>query len=523
MMGERLGKWTLSTEIGRGGMGRVYLAQEDLTGRQAAVKILSPELAVDQGFLGRFQREIEALSKLSHPHIVQFFDAGNDAGRYFYAMEYVPGESLEQLLDHKKRINARDFLDIALQICPALKHVHDHGIIHRDIKLSNILIRDDGIVKLTDFGIAKVFATTTLTQTGGVVGTAEYISPEQAMGKPVTKKSDIYSLGVVFYYMATGRLPFEGTGFLDLMHKHRYAQFDKPGKIAFDLPYEIDETICQMLEKDPAQRPPDCLVLGKQLDSIRRKLERKDQGTRVDQSDTIAQTKPAFDPRTSPGPITLAERHGEDASQYDPRGPIGRFFNRPLVLIVLLLLCVGTIVYAFLPPSSETLFRKGSELMASGRLADMETAWKDYLDPLSRRDPNGPYKDDIEKYRLRLQETRHPGANEARHFLAEADRRWEAGDAAGAMIIWRNVIAAFGGMEADEKAVEAAKKKLADAESPQAQANKLRRVRPILDRADELKKQGKRDEAERIWSALESLYRNDPAGREILEAIRKSR
>jgi predicted Ser/Thr protein kinase len=516
MMGERLGKWTLSTELGRGGMGRVYLAQEDLTGRQAAVKILSAELAVDAGFLNRFQREIEALSKLSHPHIVQFFDSGSDAGRYFYAMEFVPGESLDELVKQKKRLGWREFLDIALQICPALKHVHDHGIIHRDIKLSNILVRDDGLVKLTDFGIAKVFAASELTQTGGVIGTAEYLSPEQASGKPVTKKSDIYSLGVVFYALITGRLPFDGASFLDLMHKHRYAQFDRPGKVVFDCPHEIDEVICQMLEKDPSKRPPDCMVLSKQFDSIRKKMERKDQGTHVGDTETVAQTKAYFDPKV-PGPITLANQLGQTPD--DLRSPLARLFDQPLVIIALLLLCVGAIAYAFWPLSDEALFRKGSELLASERLADMEQGWADYLEPLSRRNSASDYQADIDKLKRKLEASRHPESNEPWRFLKQADRLYAAGDPATAAEIWRNVITAFGANEADAAAVDEARRRLAELQAPRVQAEKLKSVRPILDRAAALQAQGHNDEAERLWSALTALYRSDPSGGAILEAI----
>src|SRR5262249_8920951 len=154
------------------------------------------------------------------------------------------------IVKNQGRLHWRDALEIVLQICPALKHVHDHGIIHRDLKLSNVLVRADGIAKLTDFGIAKVFATTDLTQTGGVIGTPEYLSPEQGQGKPVTKKSDIYSLGIVLYALLTGRVPFLGTSALELMHKHRYSQFDRPAKLVGELPHDLDEIVCQMLAKD---------------------------------------------------------------------------------------------------------------------------------------------------------------------------------------------------------------------------------------------------------------------------------
>jgi len=183
MIGDRLGKWVIFKELGRGGMGSVYLAQEELTGKQFALKVLASELARDVGFLQRFQREIDTLSKLDHPNIVRFYEAGFENGHYFYAMEYVEGINLEQILEKQYRLPWKDVLDVALQVAPALRHVHDHGIIHRDIKPSNLILNAKGQIKLTDFGIAKVFAATHLTATNGIVGTAEFLSPEQAAGR----------------------------------------------------------------------------------------------------------------------------------------------------------------------------------------------------------------------------------------------------------------------------------------------------------------------------------------------------
>src|SRR5262249_14809286 len=189
MIGDRLGKWVIYKELGRGGMGHVFLAQEEIGGRQAAVKVLAAELAQDAGFLHRFQREIETLSQLEHPGIVRLYESGMENGLYFYAMEYVEGQSLEEILQEQGRMGWKEVLDIALQMCRALKQVHAHGIIPRDIKPPNILRTAQGQVKLTDFGIAKVFASTPLTATGGIVGTAEFLPPEQAAGKPVSKRS----------------------------------------------------------------------------------------------------------------------------------------------------------------------------------------------------------------------------------------------------------------------------------------------------------------------------------------------
>src|SRR5262249_36701303 len=197
--------------------------------------VLAVELATEIGFLQRFQREIEILRKLEHPNIVRFYESGQQDVHYWFAMEYVDGPSYQTILGQRNRLPWADVLALALQVAPALKHAHDRGVIHRDPKPSNLLIPlpqpgKPPLVKLTDFGIASLFASKHLTVTGGVVGTAEYLSPEQAAGKPVTRRSDLYSLGVVLYTLVTGRPPFEGDP-LDLLHKHRFAQFDRPARI----------------------------------------------------------------------------------------------------------------------------------------------------------------------------------------------------------------------------------------------------------------------------------------------------
>ena len=220
-----------------------------------AIKVLGPELATEVGFLQRFQREVDALHLLNHPNIVRFYESGAQDGRYFYAMEYVAGKNFEELLDGG-RLPWREVLDMALQVVPALKHAHDHGIIHRDLKPQNLMRDEAGVVKLADFGVAKVFASRQLTATGGIVGTAEYVSPEQASGKPVTPRSDLYSLGVVLYLLLTGRLPFKGGSIIELIHQHRYAQFDEPAKFVDDLPHDLNTVVCASWRRTPPSGPP---------------------------------------------------------------------------------------------------------------------------------------------------------------------------------------------------------------------------------------------------------------------------
>ena len=527
MLGESLGKWRIFKELGRGGMGRVFLAQEEGTGRQAAIKVLAGELAQDVGFLQRFQREIETLSQLSHPSIVSFYESGYENGQYFYAMEYVDGQSLDEMLQAQKRIPWRDVLDIAIQLCPALRHVHDHGIIHRDLKPSNIIRTSTGQIKLMDFGIAKVFASTHLTATGGVVGTAEFLSPEQASGKPVTKRSDLYSLGVVLYMLLTGRPPFDGSNILDLLHKHRYAQFDKPQKIVPEIPYEMDETVSQLLEKDPAKRPPDCMVLAKQLDGMRRRLDRRVQHTELlgaTDATLAEQRTDQVEPLDLPGPATLMSRlMREEIARQKLGSPLSQFVNHPAVLVTLLAACLAAIVWAFWPLGRDTLYERGARLMASSRLSDMQEAWREYLGPLEERFPDHPYKEEVDKFRMKLEAARSPTPTEAQHFFQLGERLRLEGNERAAREVWSSLAIAFDGSDADKDWVERAKKALGDLEKKGARGDRLKTLKPILDRAAVLQAQGQAEEAERIWSALETLYGQELGAADVLQEIRRQR
>jgi serine/threonine-protein kinase len=527
MSDERLGKWIISKELGRGGMGRVYLAQEENGGRVAAIKVLSAELAQDAGFRERFQREIEALSRLSHPNIVRFFEAGFENGKYFYAMEYVEGQSLEEALAEQRRLPWHEVLDAAVQVCPALRHAHDNGIIHRDLKPPNLLRTPSGQIKLTDFGIAKVFASQHLTATGGVVGTADYLSPEQAAGKPVTKRSDLYSLGAVLYTLLVGRPPFEGVSFVELLHKHRYAQFDRPQKLVPEIPHELDDIICELLDKDPAKRPPDCLVLGKRLESLRRKLERKSHATEAGfhTEPTVADNQPALE-RNVPGPGTLMSQlvRAELERQNRP-GPLNRLLNRAWLLALLLILCVGTIVWAFWPASAASLFEHGAALMNSKDPADWNTAERDYFKPLNANYPDHPYKEQIARFHEKIESARRlrETPSEAERFFQRGERLRQEGQFVQAKQVWENLIQGFGDVPSEEKWVERSREALAQMEKAAAFKERWQPVRQALERAAALRDAGKRAEAEKIWSALESLYRADPWAAGILAEIAQAR
>lgn len=527
MIGDRLGKWVIFKELGRGGMGRVYLAQEELTGRQAALKVLASELAQEIGFLQRFQREIETLSKLEHPNIVRFYESGYENGLYFYAMEYVEGLNLEQIIEVHGRLPWKEVLDIALQVTPALRHVHDHGIVHRDLKPSNLIRNAEGQIKLMDFGIAKVFAATHLTATGGIVGTAEFLSPEQAAGKIVGKRSDLYCLGCVLYMLLTGRPPFNGKTYVELLHKHRYAQFDQARNYVPDLPTEMDELISQLLEKDPDKRPRDAMVFYKQLETLNRKLERQGYVTSADNRDTATQAENRADKvsmEALPGPATLMSRLVRaELDDQQHGGAVSRFLNRPVVLILILLVCIGLVAWKMWPLGQEELYHRGAKLMESESLYDMQTAWDDYLEPLERKHPGHPYKDQVEVLRLKWEAAKSPQPSEAQRFFHQGELLQKQGDLKGAQRIWQNVIDAFGAVEAEKDWVTRSRRALTDLEKDTHAKDRFKSTRAALARAGELRRAKKLDESERILRGLEELHRNDPAAQGILDEVNRVR
>ncbi len=347
---ERIGPYIIDHKIGSGGMGTVYLAQHAETGEEAAVKVLPPALAHEEGFVARFEREIDALRKLVNPQIVSLLDSGVDDSTYFYAMEYVEGETLTDRLRREKRLPWREVVDYSIQICSALKSAHDAGIIHRDLKPSNLLVDKNNNIKLTDFGVAQVFAASRLTMTGGIIGTAEYMSPEQAFGKRSTKKSDLYSLGVVMYTMLTGRPPFMGKTTLDVIHKHKFGTFDRPSRYVEGIPRLLEETVCQLLEKDPDKRFPDAVVLSRRLEDILRRADVANQEeTRAanassksnGQSASVHVAEEPAEPGDVAGGTLMRDLVRAEIEESTAGSPVSNFFNNTWVLVLLFVLVVA--------------------------------------------------------------------------------------------------------------------------------------------------------------------------------------
>lgn len=272
---DRIGPYDILRKIGAGGMGTVYLGRHVESRLEAAVKVLSASLAREPGTVDRFEREIDAMRQLTGRHIVKLFESGHDkdTDQMYLAMEYVEGRTLTDCIRAERRLSWEQSVDIAIQICSALKTAHAAGVVHRDLKPSNLLIGTDGVVKLTDFGVAQVFAAQRLTVTGGIIGTAEYMSPEQAQGRRCTRTSDLYSLGAVLYVMLTGRPPFTGTHAIDIIQKHATGRFDRPSLYASDLPRLLEDVVCKLLEKNPEDRYSDAHVVSLRLKEVVKRVE----------------------------------------------------------------------------------------------------------------------------------------------------------------------------------------------------------------------------------------------------------
>src|SRR5271155_2631406 len=249
------GRYELTHLIARGGMAQVYRAMDRQLERPVALKVLFPELSVDRTFVERFRREAQAAANLSHPNIVPVFDWGEDDGAYFIVMEYVEGRPLSAVLRDPQPMPPRQIATIGAGVAAALAFAHRHGVVHRDVKPGNVLITPDGDVKVTDFGIARAMNTEeSLTQTGAVMGTAAYFSPEQAEGKGVDARSDIYSLGVVLYEMAVGRPPFTGDSPVAVASKHVRDMPVLPREANPTVPPALEAVIMKAMAKDPDDR-----------------------------------------------------------------------------------------------------------------------------------------------------------------------------------------------------------------------------------------------------------------------------
>jgi serine/threonine-protein kinase len=286
------GRYRVLSRLGAGGMAEVYLAEDQQLGRKVALKLLHRRFAEDAGFVERFRREAQAAAGLQHPNVVSVYDRGSYDGTYYIAMEYLPGPSLKDLIRQEAPLPPLRAIDLTLQILKAARFAHHRGIIHRDLKPHNVIVGEGDHAKVTDFGIARAGASD-MTETGSIMGTAQYLSPEQAQGMAVNPTSDLYSVGVILFELLTGRVPFDAESAVTIALRHVSEAPPPPRSLNPAIPPQLEGVVLWALNKDPADRPPDADAFIAALEDVRRRIEAGEAGERTASFAAVAAGVPA--------------------------------------------------------------------------------------------------------------------------------------------------------------------------------------------------------------------------------------
>jgi eukaryotic-like serine/threonine-protein kinase len=339
------GRYRIIRKLGAGGMANVYLAEDQELGRRVAIKILDDRHAADDSFIERFRREAKNAAGLSHPNIVSIYDRGEAEGTYYIAMEYLSGRSLKELIVGRGPTPIRIAIDYTRQVLAALGFAHRHGIVHRDIKPHNVVVDADGRLKVTDFGIARSGASQ-MTEVGSIIGTAQYLSPEQARGAPVDQRSDVYSVGIVLYEMLTGKVPFTGDTPLEIAMKHLSEVPVPPSEVRSDVPDDLDLVVLRALAKDPEDRYQTAEDMDADLARIQRGLsvssETTDAATAVLAGAGITGAPTIIAPRPTQVAPPQPPARTPPAAYYGYEGPPRRSRSLwPWLLVLLLLVGAG--------------------------------------------------------------------------------------------------------------------------------------------------------------------------------------
>ncbi len=500
----RVGPFELERKLGVGGMGVVYLATYLKNGRKMAVKVLAPEMSADQRLLRRFLREMAILSRLRHPHIVRYFGGGKDKTQHFYAMEYMDGGSVEQMLKKKGRFTWEETVNYSRQVALALEYAHNHGIIHRDLKPANLFLAKDGLVKLGDFGIARDTQATALTAAGRTVGTYAYMAPEQISGKPpVSRKTDLYALGCVMFEMLTGKPPFTAPTAAEMLFAHLEEEPPDVASAVPDCPQQIGKLVSKLLEKDPEERFYDALALQVALDEVTEKVTEE----RTAAQQTIAGgAAGATVPGAAAGQTTATKKKKKKKKKFVPVYERIWFLGSCLAV---LLIGVGWLLW---PRSEKQVFAQAQKMQAAD---DLLGAKDQYAKLFKSAEFGDQAREEVDKIEIKLTETqalkamrlnRDPQSLGERLYI-DALRFEQFHDRVTALAKYRGMIELLKDREEERKYVNLARHKIAEIqESPDTNQDVMSLVNDNLKRADEMATKGERVKAESIWDSVVTLY-----------------
>ncbi|MCC9606402.1 protein kinase [Blastopirellula sp. JC732] len=432
MSNEKFGPYVIHETLGRGGMGTVYVGVDERTGDRAAIKVLHGG-AARGGARERFEREIETLKTLRDPHIVRLFGYGEEPAGMFYAMELIEGNSLAELIQRKRDFTWREAFEIGLAVAQGLKHAHDFGVIHRDVKPANILIDNDGNVKISDFGIARLFGASGVTADGGIIGTADFMAPEQAFGDPVSPRSDLYSLGAVIYAMLAKQPPFRARTVTEALDKLRHSDPPPIDRLCDGVPTEAADIIHRLLEKRPRDRFPTATAVIRRIEALLESEIPDEEAFRIESASIETQTPEMDDYRLKGVASESAQLIADDETRVapEPAAPepptpasqtkhfttvaqdrkSGRYFTSEQEptsnwrahlqtgLIAIALIVIVVLIF-WLPrsPSADTMFEQISAAVDAGQLDESG----DKLDLFLATYPDDPRAVEIEAWKEEL-------------------------------------------------------------------------------------------------------------------------
>ena len=524
----KIGPFILEEQIGVGGMGVVYRAIYPKTNKKVAVKILSPGLMAEPKLLSRFEREIKILKRLNHPNIVKYYGGGTENNQRYYAMQFIDGGSLQDVLKQRGRLTWEQAIHVGRQVCSALEHAHNAGIIHRDLKPANLFLSSRGRLLLGDFGIARDTEATALTAAGKTVGTYAYMAPEQINGAhPISGKTDIYALGCLLYEILVGETPFVSDNPAEMLMQHLNDEPHNVSEFVPDCPVWLDSLIDRMLSKEPDDRPFDALAVHTELGEIRDRLA---EGNSVAAASAAA-TVPVGRSATRADREQLRQALGKKKKKKRKKNKDVPLHERTWFLTLCLLALIGLTTYLLWPESSASIHARAALVMEEGTWSEQRAMLPDILS-IIERDPDSPWAVDArlwaDEIRLGILErqmekrARGYGTPETRlekTYVAayNAEHDLDANPLAAVERYYHTLQelnrqeSPPDGLSEDEFRIW---KVLFRRRLEQARENVLKdpdvreHFRARLEHAEELNAEGKLDEALLIWDATAGIYRN---------------